>query len=292
MKDVTIEQRLDKAKLNWTVRTETVKTESGIIIPKHVAIVREDTNRPLSVRGDSYQLFQNHELMELLDKVAAKTGLPIHKGGYFGHGEKVYIQLKSDTLKLGTDRVQGFVTGINSFDGSTSLGFGNSTTTISCQNTFFKAFRELASKIRHTKNMMTKVDEIALTVERAVEEEGQMFKHIKRMSEVKMDDKVKDLVTRALFNIGDTLDLESDKDISTVTRNKLSRFNIDLNGELQEKKDNLWGLFSGVTKFTTHSISKHDNTESKLFGIYGKRERQIFNMLADEANKSKFVSVG
>jgi hypothetical protein len=54
-----------------------------------------------------------------------------------------------------------------------------------------------------------------------------------------------------------------------------------LNGELQEKGDNLWGLFSGVTKYTTHSLSKSDNTEKKMFGVYGNREREIFNDLVE-----------
>ena len=68
-------------------------------------------------------------------------------------------------------------------------------------------------------------------------------------------------------------------DLSTAKKNKVSRFYIDLNGELQQKGDNLWGLFSGVTKYTTHSLSKNDNSENKMFGLYGKRERTIFNEL-------------
>jgi hypothetical protein len=66
-----------------------------------------------------------------------------------------------------------------------------------------------------------------------------------------------------------------------VTQNKLSRFYIDLNGEIQEKGDNIWGLFSGVTKYTTHSIGKGDNSENKMFGTYGNRERHIFKQLVE-----------
>ena len=67
-------------------------------------------------------------------------------------------------------------------------------------------------------------------------------------------------------------------------KNKVSRFYIDLNGELQEKGDNLWGLFSGVTKYTTHSMSKNDNSENKMFGLYGNRERAIYNDIVSEHN--------
>ena len=68
--------------------------------------------------------------------------------------------------------------------------------------------------------------------------------------------------------------------LSTNVKNKLSRMYIDMGGELQEKGDNVWGLFSGVTKYTTHSLSKDDNTENKMFGAYGNRERKIFKELS------------
>jgi hypothetical protein len=56
---------------------------------------------------------------------------------------------------------------------------------------------------------------------------------------------------------------------------------IDLNGELNQKGDNLWGLFSGVTKYTTHSMKKGDNTEGKIFGQVGYKERQIWDNLVE-----------
>lgn len=275
------QQVLDKVGLNWTVREESITTESGIIVPKSKAIIREDTNTVLSVHGDGYFPYQNHQMVDLLDKVSQQVGLPIHKGGYFGGGEKVYLQLKSNDLKLGNDRVEGFITGVNTFDGSTSLAFGPSNITISCQNSFFAAFRNLNAKIRHTKNMEMRIDDICRGLEGVLEEEKEMFEDIKKLSETKMTKKQEDWVTRTLFNIMKDVDLNSDKDVSTVTRNRLSRFYVDLNGEVKEKGDNLWGLFSGVTKYTTHSLSKGDNSENKMFGTYGQRERQIFKELVE-----------
>lgn len=275
------QQVLDKVGLNWTVREESITTESGIIVPKSKAIIREDTNTVLSVHGDGYFPYQNHQMVDLLDKVSQQVGLPIHKGGYFGEGEKVYLQLKSNDLKLGNDRVEGFITGVNSFDGSTSLAFGPSNITISCQNSFFAAFRNLNAKIRHTKNMEMRIDDICRGLEGVLEEEKEMFEDIKKLSETKMTKKQEDWVTRTLFNIMRDVDMNDEKSVSTVTRNRLSRFYVDLNGEIKEKGDNLWGLFSGVTKYTTHSLSKGDNSENKMFGTYGQRERQIFKELVE-----------
>lgn len=267
--------------LDWNVRIEKTFTESGIELDR-IGLVREDTNEILGVHSNGYTPYQNDQLVDLLQRVSSLTGLEIHKGGEFGGGKKVFIQLKSNDLKLGNDRVEGFVTGINSFDGSTSLAFGNSNLTISCQNTFFAAYKNL-EKVRHTKNMNFKIDEICRGIDLLVEEEKEMFTTIKRMSETSYDQKTKDRVIKSLFDIDYDIKLvgyHDSEELSTNTKNKLSRLYIDMNGELQEKGDNLWGLFSGVTKYTTHSLSRNDNTENKMFGTYGKRERYIFSELS------------
>jgi hypothetical protein len=276
-----IEDLLNKTKLNWSVRTEQLQTSSGIIIPDKIGIVREDDNSVLGIHSNGYSPYQNEQLMELLFKVSHTTGMEIHKGGFFGGGEKVYIQLKSDDLKLGTDRIEGYITGINSFDGSTSLSFGPSSKTISCQNTFWGVYRDLNNKVRHTKSLEIKVEEIVSQIKKVEEQERVMFGDIVKLSETRFDDVIKDSVTRKLFNIEKHIDLQDDKQVSSVTRNKLSKFYVDLNGELQDKGDNLWGLFSGVTKYTTHSIGKGDNSENKMFGTYGNREREIFKSLVE-----------
>jgi phage/plasmid-like protein (TIGR03299 family) len=276
-----INEILDQSNLNWKVRTESVTTESGIILDGYSAIVRDDTNTPLSVRSDGYHPYQNHQLIELLDRVSHQTGLELKKGGYFKDGARVYVQLKSNDLKLGNDRIEGYLTGINSFDGSTSLAFGPSNITISCMNSFFAAFREMNTKIRHTKNMIIKVDEVCRSLENVLQEEKKVFDNIVQLSDMRFDDLFKDNVIKKLFNIDKDVDLKDEESLPSVTRNKLSRFYVDLNGEINQKGDNMWGLFSGVTKYTTHSLSKDDNTEAKMFGVYGKRERGIFNEMVE-----------
>jgi len=272
---------LTETGLNWTVREESITTQSGILIPEKKAIIRDDTNQVLSVHGDGYFPYQNHQLIDLLDKVSQKIGLPIHRGGLFGSGEKVFLQLKSNDLSLGDDRIEGYITGVNSFDGSTSLAFGPSNVTISCMNTFYSAFRSLDTKVRHTKNMVIRIDDICKGLENVLHEENEMFQDIKKLSETRYSKETEDWVTRLLFNLEKESNLETNENISTATQNKLSKYYIDLNGEVKEKGDNLWGLFSGVTKYTTHSIRNGENEEGKMFGSYGNRERQIFKRLVE-----------
>ena len=272
---------LDKTNLNWTVRQEEIQTISGINIDGKKAIVREDNNMIVGLHSDGYQPYQNYELMDLLHQVSGRTGLEVHKGGDFKNGGRIYVQLKGNNLCLGNDIIEGYLTGVNSFDGSTSLAFGHSNTTISCMNTFFRVMKGLQNKVRHTKSMSLKVEDICRRLDVVLEEEKQTFKYITQLSETRFDDLLKEDVTRKLFGINPDVDLKDEKAISTRTRNNLSRFYIDLNGEIQQKGDNLWGLFSGVTKYTTHSYSKNDNTEVKLFGGIGQVEQEIFSDLVE-----------
>ncbi len=65
----------------------------------------------------------------------------------------------------------------------------------------------------------------------------------------------------------------------------MSDLQVSITGEIygQEgsigKGENLWGLFSGITHYTTHKL-KGNADENKLFGIYGNREREVFSDLA------------
>jgi len=269
--------------LDWSVREEQVQTVSGLIIDGQKCIIRNDTNKPLSIMANSYQPFQNKELFELLERVSKQTGLEILDSGFFNEGEKVYIQLKSNDLKLGDDKIEGHITGVNSYDGSTSLAFGNSNITISCLNTFFKAFRGLQNKVRHTKNMTIKIDDICRSMDNFLIEEKEIFNNIIQLSETRIGDDDIDSVIRKLFDIDKNISLQDKDAISTITNKKIEQFYVDMNGELKSKGDNLWGLFSSATYYGTHSMNKNSdgNLKNKMFGLQGKREQEIFNHLVE-----------
>lgn len=278
-----VQEILETTNLNWTVRKEAIQTMSGIEVPGAFAIVREDTNEAFpKTMMDAYQPFQNFELIDLLDKVAGQAGVTISRGGFFKGGRRTYVQLKSEDLILGDDRVEGYLTGINSFDGSTSLAFGPSNITISCQNTFFAAFREMNTKIRHTKNMSVKIDEVLRQLNVVKQEEERIFSSIRQLSEIGVGQNNIDEVIKALFEIEHPGIYQTDDTISTKKKNQIDQFHLDLRQEMNQKGENAWGLFSGVTRFTTHSVSSKDTTENKMFdGGYAKKDQMIFSKLVE-----------
>jgi len=271
-------EMLEKSGLNWKVNKEPIQTVSGILIPEKVALVRDDNQKCLGIHTDNYVPYQNEELLDLLFKISQQTGLELHTGGSFKDGQRVYFQLKSENLVLHNDVIEGYISGFNSFDGRTSLAFGNSNTTVSCQNTFYRAYRDVDTKLRHSATMKPKIEEILRKIDVLLVEEQSTFQTIQRLGNFRVTQEVRDLVIRKLFEIKREERLDS-PDFSTNKLNRMSKFYVDLNGEINQKGDNLWGLFSGVTKYTTHGMKKGDNSENKIFGKTGNIERQIFEDL-------------
>lgn len=272
-------EMLDKSGLNWDVAPEPIHTESGIIIPNKMALVRSDNQTVLGIHGTGYDPYQNDELLELLHTIGGKVGLSLHTGGLFKGGAKVWFQLKSNDLKIGNDLIKGYISGFNSFDGSSSLGFGNSSLTVSCANTFWRGYKEVDAHLRHSGQMRIKIETTLQQMDRLLVEEQDMFTEIKRLSETRMTPEIQKHVMETLLNL--TVEERLDESLlSTRKQGMIKAFKYDLGIEVAQKQDTLWGLFSGVTRYTTHSMKKGNNSEGKMFGKTGRVERGIYNELA------------
>ena len=275
------EDMLIQTGLNWNVRTEGVMTSSGIVIPDRIALVRDDTQKVLGIHTEAYVPYQNEELLDLLFKISQQSGLRIHTGGTFKGGEKVWFQLKSNDYNIGHDKIEGYISGFNSFDGRTSLAFGNSSVTVSCQNTFWRGYKQVDTKLRHSSTMKPRIEEILRKLDLLMIEEKEGIQEIQKLGNYRLTPEVRDMVTRFIFQIGKEERLDVNPNISTNKVHKLERFNLALENEINGKGSNLWGLFSGVTRYTTHDMKKGDNSESKMFGRTGMIEREVYKKLVD-----------
>lgn len=277
---MTVAEVLTQTDLNWTVRKEDLVSQSGIIIPDKCAIIREDTQDVLGVHGSGYEPYQNEELIELLFQISNKTGMEVHTGGQYHNGAKIFIQLKSDDLILPGDLVKGYVTGVNSFDGSTSLGFGNSTLTISCMNTFHKAYKNLRAKVKHTSSLKARVDEILMEINKAVKEEQMDFATIKRMTEHEINaPQIQEEIITSIFNLDVKQKFE---ELSTRKQNQITSFKSAWDIEAKQKGNTAWGAMSAMTRYTTHNVYKDKviADRNKLFGLSRERDNKVWKKLS------------
>jgi hypothetical protein len=270
---------LDKTNLNWNVKKEALMTAGGIQITDKVALIREDNNDVLSIMGNGYEVYQNYELLELLYQISKSTGLEVCNGGDFD-SKKIWFQFKTDDLNLGNDKVKGYITGVNSFDGSTSLGFGNSNVTISCMNTFFAATKQLDTKIKHSINLRPRIDKILFGIDNLLNEEKHTFNTIQRLRNLPITDNVQDVIIRTMFELSP---VEKINDLSTRKSNQIETFKQDWNHEINEKGQNMWGALSAATFYTTHHANRNIDrrNELKMFGKSGISDRAVWKKIVE-----------
>jgi phage/plasmid-like protein (TIGR03299 family) len=275
---------LDQFGLRWNVLKQQMHLPDGTPT-KYSAIVREDNNDVFTTCKDGYVPYQNSELAELLLRVSEKTGYSIHSGGMFNGGGKVYLQLNTgnEINGIGKNRtsVKGFITGINGHDSSTSLRWGAVNFTICCENTFASARGKLSNSARHTASIHDRVERSLRDIESVTMAEKTIFDQFIKLSEVQVTSQNIATIVKSVTGVDVSIPRSKAEEI-------YSQHAVDRSGELltsiareiEQKGETLWGLFSGVTHYTSHvmPVLKRANgrTESKYIGTAAEVDNNAF----------------
>lgn len=265
---------LDRYNLRWTVSKQPLTLPTGEDTG-FWGIVRDDNKKTFATCKDSYTPYQNSELAELLIRIADKAGYEIHSGGMFNGGGKVYLQLNTgnEIKGIGENKttVKGYVTGLNSHDGSSSLKWGAVNFTVCCRNTFAMANKALQQSARHGKSIHDKVEVSIRQILGIADAEKTIFDQFIKLSQIPV---TKENIAAIVRNVTDVDILKTkasqEKNFSTYALNRSEELLGSIAGEMKQKGDTLWGLFSGVTHYTSHvlPVPKRDNArlESKYTG--------------------------
>jgi len=265
---------LDQFGLRWSVSKQKLFLPNGTET-KFSAVVRDDNNDVFTTCKDGYVPYQNSELAELLLRISEKTGFTIHSGGEFNGGGKVYLQLNTgnEIRNIGKDNtsVKGFVTGINGHDATTSLKWGAVNLTISCQNTFAAAKSKLQNTARHTASIHDRVERSLIEIESVTMAEKTIFEQFIKLSQIAVTDKNIAYIVKDVTGVDiNTTQSEAEKLYTTNAINKSGKLLTSIAKEMSEKGTTLWGLFSGITHYTSHvmpiSSKKNARLESKYVG--------------------------
>lgn len=276
-----VETTLDKFGLNWTVDKKPLQWLDGIdaYTTDFFGVVRSDNKKCFGAFTKQYETFQNSELAELVLNIADVTGFPVTHGKSFKDGRRVVLQMELTPVQVGNDKIKRYATAINSHDGSTSLRWGTTGYTVSCDNQFSQLRKDLNSSARHTSNMRKLVDSSLRTLEKLEKADTTLYDTFQRMLDVKIDPTFAGKVIQSITQVD--MKMSPDKAYEKFGTRKM---NINTNlmksvaDEMSYKGQNLWGLFSGVTHYTTHKGgSDNSREESKLTGSLQRLDQTIFD---------------
>jgi hypothetical protein len=218
-----------------------------------------------SVKG-GYGVSQNDEILESVIRGAENFGeLSLEKGYCINGGKKVAFQLRVDGLsQVANDELVRYITITDSNDGTSGLSVGIGDMTMSCKNQFFHFNKNAEFKTRHTLTIKERIAALPVMIQNALADSLAFIEKYQQMSEIEIPyEFAHDLVDNILGvskNLSEDF-LNDKEEVSTRKLNQMSALYENIDHQIQDKGLNLWGLHSGVTRWTTHekSAPKRDN---------------------------------
>jgi hypothetical protein len=258
---ITVDEVLTNYGLDFNITKEKLESLSGNETP-YYGLFNDKTGECLNTCKIGYVPSQNRDVVELVLEGMKNfgDGLNVYKAGALGGGKKVFMQLEVAGLSImnGKDTIKRYVTVIDSNDGSTGLSVGIGDLTMSCQNQFFKFYKKGDAKFRHTRTLEEKLKTIPTLIQYALDESIQQVKVYKEFQSTPISRMLANKMVNAVLGHDRTT---TEKVIAGKSLAHMDSLYTDIYSEMDKKGDNLWGLHSGVTKWTTHT-----RTQVKGFG--------------------------
>ena len=281
------QQILEQNGLNWNVNKEILYTSklnenTGIYEATptdYYGIVREDTGEVFATVKEAYTPTQNHTIIETMQDIAGQNDLEIVKAVPFNEGRKVMVQMKrpNNHVVIGGQDTEQYIYAINSHDGSSSLKFGFMNQVIFCQNQFAWMNSNGLKGYVHKQSIQNKVSNLPEILnldgqeERIAQLHEMSFQRISGEQTIQLIDYLTgmdskqhgwpDTYTTRKMNIRD--------DLSTSIARETNRLGM-----------NKWGLFNGITMYTSH----HKSIPSRAYG----REESIYTGTGQKMTDTAF----
>jgi phage/plasmid-like protein (TIGR03299 family) len=148
--------------LSWTVSKRPLfynrANGSTAEWPDRVAIVRDDNDRCLGVVSPDYETVQNSDLLNLVNPMVEEGLLTVENVGYLNHGARVFAQAQvNQEFNVIGESYKGYITLLNSHNGSTAVAIGSTMTRVICGNTFTAAYSDISERYRHSAGVTDRV---------------------------------------------------------------------------------------------------------------------------------------
>lgn len=242
--------------LDFRIEKERLLSATGKETPFY-GLFNDKTGECINSVKEGYTVSQNDEVVELvLNGMSSFGELSVSKAGALNGGRKVFIQLGIDGMSIvGDERIKRYVTIIDSNDGSTGLSVGIGELVMSCSNQFFKFYKSGQSKLRHTASLTQRIKEIPMLIEMALAESLKLTETYKQFQSTPITKRLADEMVKYILGFDKTMSIKAESEMSTRSLNSMETLYNHITKETNQKGMNLFGLFSGVTSWTTHEKS-------------------------------------
>ena len=277
-----LEVWLEQANMDWTIKQGVVQYMNGAMhdFPEHQVLYRSDTNAPLSVVSNRYQVVQPKEMIEFFRSLVADEGFEIDTIGSLKGGRRIWAMAKTnieDEVNEG-DRIKANLLLITSCDGSLATTAKFISTRVVCWNTQAIALGENSQEVKVRHNTAFNADavkgQMGLIGRRAFND---FMSQMKSLSTLKLTaDRASGIVSALLPK---SEDVQKTKGFKTI----MNLFNGQAIGaSLPGVDGTAWGLLNAVTEYTDHHIrarSTENRMDSAWFGVGSNMKQSAEDLL-------------
>ena len=253
--------------LGWDISSFPVSIvkESGEIItdPNFQTITRNDNDKILSVMSKKYNPMTVKEFEQATERMLDVSGMEFMGYQEFKEGGIILSCLKNQhPLQVNDYPIDDHLILGTSFNGDMPFFVGTSTILVRCQNAFSQI--HIMSKARHTKFSPQKREQILCLLEDYIKDRERIYSSFEDMQKKEVSNVVVLDFVNNVLNIPSVL---PEKGLATRTINKRDELMSCIEGEMNDLGNNVFGLFNGLTKFTTHSLKTR--TEAPFGNLIG-----------------------
>lgn len=278
-----------KKGFEWDIEQRSIRDVNGEVIKGYKQIIRTDNDYSIAVMQESFTPMTTTEFMNTVETIASKIGADIAGYQDWGNGTTmgrhehvITAQLKiTDPLSIAGSKIEGYLTIGVGFDGGRSFYIGHTNEYLRCTNQWGRIVTDFKSRL--TKNNMLRVDQIVKDIEFYREYERNLYKEFQQFEKVKIgEDVIQECIARiAKLTVEEramTLEERLDpKNFSKQKLNKMDEIAASLRTECAEVGQNAWGMFNGITHYTTHVMSaRKGDLFGNLFGAKSVANQSVY----------------
>ena len=251
--------------LNWEITTEPVLTFSGQFTNKK-AILRQDTGATLGIVGQDYAPVYNQQLMGIVDRLTHGGCFRLFGYDTFREGKLIIAYLEymtKDHSMLGLPMREYLIIG-NSHDGSRPLYAGTGCSLIRCENQFYSTLEIFRRK--HTSRLNINDFELDEVILRYREKSKELYTSFEGLDQVRVTNKVvHQLIEEVQASMRNDSRLANPRENRTYS-NSIERLRVSIAREMEALGENAFGLFNGVTWYTTHEMRENNTAFYRVDG--------------------------
>lgn len=282
-RNMTSQEALELAKLDWEVDTEPMFLNNGKQIPQAKAIVRRDTERILGVVGEAYKPVQNREAFSFLDELlfgGSSDDAYIETCGSLHGGAVVWIMVAlNDVLAIaGQDVIQPYLLFTNRNTGRRAVELSQVNVRVVCANTLSMAENERNAtklRIRHVNGLIESVDKARELVGIAKQNNLTMKELFERMADTSASHDAVDALLADLIPGNPLAEAHVQARTQTFRDRILNLAEWGVGNE--QYQGTWWAVYNGITEWADHHKQVSRGPVEKASTMSAEETRLISN---------------